>query len=74
MLSNPLVILLIGFVIGLVVATIIYFFFETIGVLRIDHNNPEKDIYRLEIDNLDKLNGKKRIILKIDHYANLSQE
>lgn len=44
------------------------------GTLRIDHSNPEKDIYRLEIDNLDDLSKKKRVILKIDHNANLSQE
>ena len=74
MLSNPLVLLLIGFVIGLCIATLIYFFLETVGVLRIDRNNPEKDVYRLEIDDLDKLIGKKRIILKIDQHANLSQK
>lgn len=45
------------------------------GTLRIDHSNPEKDIYRLEFDgDLDELNHKTRIILKIDNNANLSQE
>ena len=45
------------------------------GTLRIDHSNPEKDIYRMEFeDDLDKLGKKKRVILKIDNNADLSQE
>lgn len=44
------------------------------GVLRIDHSNPEKDVYRFEINDLDKLNKKRRIVLKIDHKANLSSK
>ena len=44
------------------------------GTLKIDHSNPEKDVYRFEIDDLDKLNTKTRIVLKIDHDANLSQK
>lgn len=48
---------------------------RTSGTLRIDHSNPEKDIYRMEFnDDLDKLNKKKRVILKVDNNANLSQE
>lgn len=43
------------------------------GVLKVDHSNPEKDIYRFEIDNLDVLSKKKYAVLKIDHNANLSQ-
>lgn len=43
------------------------------GVLRIDHSNPEKDLYKIEIDNLDKLAKKKYLILTIDNHADLSQ-
>ena len=43
------------------------------GTLRIDHSNPEKDVYRFEVKDLDKLNTKSYIILKIDHNADLSQ-
>ena len=43
------------------------------GTLKIDHSNPEKDIYRFEIDNLDKLNKRRRVILRIDNNADLSQ-
>lgn len=44
------------------------------GTLRIDHSNPEKDVYRIEIDNLEDLSRKKRVILDVDNSAILSQE
>ena len=47
---------------------------RTFGTLRIDQTNPETDIYRLDIDELDKLADRKRIVLKVDKHANLSQE
>jgi hypothetical protein len=39
------------------------------GVLKIDHSNPEKDVYRFEIDRIESLNKKKRVVLKVDHNA-----
>lgn len=47
---------------------------KTFGTLRIDHTNPEKDVYRLDIDELDKLSDKKKIVLKVDNYADLTQK
>ena len=47
---------------------------RTCGTLRIDHSNPEKDIYRFDIDDIDSLSKKKRIILKVDNHADLSQK
>ena len=47
---------------------------HTAGTLKVDHSNPEKDIYRFEIDRFDDLNKKKRIVLKVDHSADLSQK
>lgn len=47
---------------------------RTDGTLKIDHTNPEKDVYRFEINDLDKLKGKTYITLKIDHNAKLSQD
>lgn len=44
------------------------------GTLRIDHSNPEKDVYRIEIDDLDALSRKKKVILDVDNSAILSQE
>lgn len=43
------------------------------GTLRIDRTNPEKDLYRFDIDDLDSLSKKKRIILKVDNNADFSQ-
>lgn len=44
------------------------------GVLRIDRSNPKKDLYRLDIDDLSRLSKKKRIVLKVDNNADLSQK
>lgn len=44
------------------------------GVLRIDHTNPEKDLYRFEIDNLDNLSARNRIVLRVDNDAKLSRD
>lgn len=44
------------------------------GTLRIDHSNPEKDVYRIEINDLDALSCKKKVILDVDNSAILSQE
>lgn len=66
------------FTAGIIVGAIICVFWQHVtmgyGILRIDHSNPEKDVYRLEIDNLDQLNKKSRIHVKVDHHADLSQK
>ena len=63
-----------GILVGLIIASLYRWNPWTgNGILRIDHSNPEKDVYRFEIDDLDKLENKKRIVLKIDHKSNLSQ-
>ena len=61
--------ILAGTLAGIIVGSIITYFtmkHETeFGVLRIDMSDPKKDVYKLEIDNLDSLPGKKQITLKI---------
>lgn len=48
---------------------------STMGTLKIDHSDPEKDRYLFDLgDNLDKLSKKKRIILKVDNNADLSHD
>ncbi len=64
----------IGVCIGAIVYALLQRIFVAHGTLRIDHSNPEKDIYRFEIDNLDKLNKRAYVELKIDHHADLSQK
>lgn len=46
----------------------------TDGVLKIDCSNPQKDVYRIVIGDLSRLKNKKRIVLKVDPRADLSQE
>lgn len=72
MVNNPLVVFIVGILIGMVIATVIYSVCKTVGVLKIDHTSSDKDIYRIEIDDLNKLDRESRIILKIDHDADLS--
>jgi len=65
---------LLGIAIGVIITLVIYKLRTVHGVLRIDHSNLEKDIYRFEVDNLDALSRKKYIVLEVDNYAELSQE
>lgn len=46
----------------------------TEGTLRVDRSNPQKDVYRLEIDDLEAISRRSRIIIKIDNKADLSQK
>ena len=64
-----------GFVVGAVLM-ILYFRVtsKASGTLRIDHTNPDKDIYRFDVDDLDSLANKKKINLKVDNNAKLSQK
>ena len=45
----------------------------TSGTLKIDRSDPKKDVYRLEIDKLEDLSSTKRIVLKVDKNAHISQ-
>lgn len=55
----------VGFMFGILTSAICHNLTKNDGILRIDQSNPEKDIYRLEIDNLDILPKKKKIVLKV---------
>lgn len=65
---------LLGVIFGSIVVCFLYFKRTESGTLRIDQSDPEKDVYRLDIKNLDDLSKKKRIVLKVDPYADLSQK
>lgn len=68
------ILVLLGVLLGSVISNIIFYSGSGTGYFRIDSSNPDKDTYRLEIDDLDTLSKKNRLILKIDHDAHLSQE
>ena len=65
---------LLGIIVGSVVVSIWYCIHTSFGTLKIDRSNPEKDVYRLAIDDLDKLSKKRYVRLKVDKNADLSQE
>lgn len=67
--------ILIGLMVGVILTSIVYFGRVSFGTLRIDRQNPEKDIYRFDIDgDIVNLPKKKRIVMKIDPNADLSQD
>lgn len=63
---------ILGFIVG--VFTMAFGLLRLIvGTLRIDRISSENDLYRFEIDDLNKLSEKKYIMLKVDPNADLSQ-
>lgn len=62
----------IGYFVGGLVMTVGLMFIRA-GTLKIDQISSDKDTYRFEIDDLDKLATKKYILLKVDPDADLSQ-
>lgn len=69
------IVLLIGIVVGSVITGILEEIRTAHGVLKIDHSNPEKDVFRFELkEPLDQLEAKTRIAFKIDNGADLSQK
>lgn len=44
------------------------------GTLQIDKHDPNKDVYQIHIDDLNRLDKKKRIVLAVDKNATLSQK
>ena len=66
-----IIIYLAGFLTGGAVASCILYS-KIDGILKIDHSNFKKDVYRIEIGDLDILPHKKHIILKVENDANLS--
>ena len=64
-----------GIAIGMFVSYVLLIGKTAYGTLRIDHTDPEKDLYRIDIDgNFDNISKEKRIVLKVDSDANLSQK
>ena len=66
------VFVLAGFLFGVLITTLVFISRSTSGTLKIDRTNPDKDVYRLDVDDLDHLAKKRRVVLKIDPHADLS--
>lgn len=69
-----IIICAICFLCGIIVNELLQYLKKCYGVLRIDQTDPEKDMYRFEINSLDELSKKRYIVLKIEHSKDLSQE
>lgn len=65
---------LLGIIVGVILSYIAHTTFGYFGVIKIDHSDPGKDIYRLELKELDDLPKRKYIVLKVDNNADLSQK
>lgn len=63
-----------GVAVGIIISCIINGFRKSHGVLKIDKSDPAKDKYRIYIDDLEIIDRKKKLLLSIDHNADLSQE
>lgn len=70
---NSYLIFSLGIIIGSIMTRLILQVSSAKAVLRIDHSNPEKDIYRLDLDNVCSTN-KKILLLKIDHRADFTNK
>lgn len=69
------VLFILGMIIGSLVVSLVFTWRTASGTLKIDHSNPEKDQYLFVIDGeLDQLSKKKKIVLKVDNDADLSQK
>ena len=66
-----IIIYLAGFLTGCAVASCVLYS-KIDGILKIDHSDSKKDVYRIEIGDLDVLPHKKHIVLKVENDANLS--
>lgn len=65
---------MLGAVIGAIVANLMYMRDSGFGVLKVDKSNPEKDVYRFDIYDLDGLAKRKYVTLRVDKTADLSQK
>lgn len=56
---------ILGLVAGLFISSFVWFTKVTVGTLKIDHSNPDKDVFKFEIDDLTSLTKKKFVFIKI---------
>lgn len=63
-----------GVIFGSCISSILYNRVKAFGTFKIDHSNPDKDVYRLDFNDIEGLSKKKRVVLKVDNHADLSQK
>ena len=68
---NPVVLLLVGVIAGLVIGYILLRVTPKDGTLKIDKNDPDVNKYLIEFEDLDDIPKNKFLILKVDANADL---
>lgn len=68
---NPVVLLLVGVIAGLVIGYVLLRVTPKDGTLKIDKNDPDVNKYLIEFDDLDDIPKNKFLILKVDANADL---
>ena len=63
-----------GIIIGTIMANVLRLVRTSFGTLKIDCSDPDKDVYSIEIDDLDKLAKKKLVLLKVVRTAIFAQK
>lgn len=62
------------FVVGALLYRFVWLRISNAGTLLVDRSNPEKDIFRFDIDNFDNLNKKHWVVLKVSDGHKLSRK
>lgn len=69
--------LLLMFAFGAIAALLLaclFVFRLLVGTLKIDHDDPEKDIYRFDVTDIDGLTKRKYILLRVESDSHFSHE
>lgn len=65
--------MIIGAVIG-IIASAVWSRAHACGIIEVDCSDPDKDVYRLVVNDLKSLTKKRRIIFKVNRNAHFSRE
>lgn len=57
---------LIGFIFGFMLACYLIISKYYVGEMEVDYTDPMKDIYRLRVNNFDKIDKSKYVLFKVD--------
>ena len=63
-----------GALVGILIRTIIYCVRSASGTIIVNYTDPNKDTYRIELDDLAALDTKSRVVLTITREGTISQK
>lgn len=68
------IIVIAAFIFGIIATCLMFTKSRTYGVLRIDKTNPSKTLYRFEVNSLENIEKKKKVVLKIISITDISRQ